>query len=253
MDLEPTSLLKSRLVPLFSNQLSQLTIGEGECEIFGTKGKVYCWIDSYDVPYSYSDAAAVFTVGSLNVIGLNQGTWESPKSAMRFMDYKGAFLLLPVNDEPTELWCSGNYYKKLSPNTPFKTKELADSAAYLELLEDCRAMLVIEVSIRKELYLKNLMVGDEANLVLATETGCVIVPRTGWLEFKEAYLNLPKPKRTESIVVLRGVTTGRLDTSSDRVQKFYSEFMDFAIVAKNTLPKNPQARMIWLAAIGAAA
>lgn len=251
MDLDAISLLKSKVVPLFKKELSELTPEHGVCEIFGTEGNIYCWSDSYNVHYSYSEEATVFTLNSYEVLGINKGTWENPASSMRFMDYKGATLIIPTCDDPPEFWCSGNYYKKLSPKTPFKTKEIAGNAAYLDLLEDHRAMLVIEISIRKELYLKNLMVGDEKNLILATENGCVIVPRTGWVQFKEAFSELTKPDRNEALIILRGVNSGKMQTSSDRVQKFYSSHMEFAIVAKNTLPANPQARLIWLAALGA--
>lgn len=252
MDLDPISLLKSKVVPLFQNELAKLDSEIGICEIFGTKEQVYCWEDSYGVHYSYSDAAKVFTIGSYDVIGLNQGTWTAPKSAMRFMDYKGAFMIVPVDNAPPELWCSGNYYKKLSPKTPFETKELAGNAAYLELIEDRRSMLVIEVSIRKELYLKNLMIGDEDHLVLATLSGCVIVPRKGWGDFKSAYLLLPKPKKTEALILLRSLTSGSLQSANPRVQKFFAEYKDFASISQQALPSNPHARMIWLAALGAA-
>lgn len=252
MDLDPISLLKSKVVPLFKKELTELESEIGICEIFGTNEPVFCWEDSYGVHYSYSDAAKIFTLGSYDVIGLNQGTWAAPKSAMRLMDYKGAFMIVPVDNDPPELWCSGNYYKKLSPKTPFKTKELAGNAAYLELMEDHRKMLVIEVSIRKELYLKNLMIGDENHLVLATINGCLIVPRIGWHDFKTAYLSLPKPKRTEALILLRSLTLGTTESANLRVQKFFNEFMEFAVTSKNTLPANPHARLVWLAALGAA-
>lgn len=252
MAIDAIELLRKKVVPLFQKDFDTLEKGTGLCEIFKTPVDGYKVVDSYDVETIQSDVVRIFTVGSYETIGLNMGTWEAPNRSMRFMDYKGATMIVPTNDDQPEFWCGGNYLPKLSPTMPFKAKDLTGARALMHLLEDHREMLVISITPRKELWLKNLIVGDENHLVYCNENGANIVPRKGWKEFKEAYIALEKKVRNEALIVLRGTTKGSMSNSSDRVQKFFKDNMDFASVCMKTLPSSPLARSFWLSAIGAA-
>lgn len=253
MSIDAIDLLRKKVVPFFKNDLANVEKGTGPCEIFKTETDGYKVKDSYDVETIQSDVVRIFTIGSYETIGLNMGTWENPRIPMRFMDYKGATMVIPTNNDQPEFWCGGNYVAKLSPTIPFLAKDLTGARAMLSLLEDHREMLVISITPRKELWLKNLIVGSENHLVYCHETGAITIPRQGWKEFKEAYLALDKKKRSEALVVLRGTTKGMINNKSDRVQKFFNENTEFAQVCMNTLPASPLARTYWFFAIGAAA
>lgn len=251
MSEEAIKLIRDRLVPMFQEDFSNLKTEDGICEVFRIPVRGYVNIDSYKVKTVQSDALRVFTQPSYKNIGLFMGTWEAPEKAMRFIDYKGGVLLIPTkNESPVEFWCGGEYVKKFSKETPIVSKALSGNAALIALLEDKREMLVIFVSPRKELFLNHLMIGDKNNLVICDEVGTTLVPRNGWVEFKEAFLQLEKKPKVESLVVLRGVNNGRLDQKSDRVQDFYAQNMEFMQICASVLPKNPIARNIWFSAIG---
>lgn len=251
MCIDAINLIRDRLVPMFKEDFAGVKMEEGLCEVLKVPVNGYVNIDSYKTKTIQSDFLRVFTQPSYKNIGVFMGTPEAPKSAMRFIDYKGAVLIIPTNHEsPVEFWCGGKYVKKFSKESPIQVKPLAGNTALMALLEDNRQMLVIFISPRKELYLNNLLIGDQNNLVICDETGTTIVPRKGWLEFKDAYRKLDKKTKSEALVVLRGVNNGNIDQASNRVQDFYANNMNFAKTCASVLPKNPNARTVWLSAIG---
>lgn len=251
MNEEPIALLRKRLVPMFQDDFACLETAIGPCEVFGGEVIGYVNVDSYKIRTIQSDVLRVFTQPSYKVIGLNMGTWDNPKSAMRLIDYKQGILLVPTNEEePVEFWCGGKYVEKFSKESPILPRNLSGQLALVRLIEDQRPMLIITTTPRKELYLKNLMIGDANHLVICDEVGATIVPRKGWIELKEAYMVLDKKTKVEALVVLRGVNSGRMDETSDRVQNFYSNNLDFIKTASATLPTNPTARGVWLSALG---
>ncbi len=251
MSKEAIALIRERLVPIFQEEFSKLEMEVGLCEVFKEQVNGYVNIDSYKVKTIQSDVLRVFTQPSYKNIGVFMGTWDAPKSAMRFIDYKGGVLLIPTDKEsPVEFWCGGKYLEKFSKESPIQSKALSGNSALIALLEDHRSMLVIFISPRKELFLNHLMIGDKNNLVICDEVGTTIVPRQGWKEFKQAFQNMDKKAQTEGLVVLRGTNNGRFEESSDRVQDFYKENMDFAQTCASTLPGNPIARNVWFSALG---
>lgn len=249
--MDAIELLRKRVVPLFESDFKDLPKEKGVCEVLGIEVEGFVNKDSYGTMTIQSDVLRVFTQPSYDVIGFAMGTREAPKVAMRFTDYKSAWLIVPTSDEQPELWCGGKYPEKISYQTPFKIKSLSGNQALVELLEDDRPYLAINLSPRKELYLKNLLVGDKNNLILCQEQGCVITPRTHWKEFKEMFQGLEKKDRAEALTILRGINAGRFDQANDRVQQFFAKNMDFARFSAQVLPKNPIARNVWLSALGA--
>lgn len=252
MSIDAIELIRKKVVPFFASDFAKVEKGTGPCEIYKNIVDGYKVVDSYDVETIQSDVVRLFTIGSYETIGLNMGTWENPRIPMRFMDYKGATMIIPTNDDQPEFWCGGNYVAKLSPTMPFLAKDLTGARALIHLLEDHREMLVIAITPRKELWLKNLIVGSKNHLVYCHETGAITVPRKGWIEFKVAFLELDKKKRTEALVVLRGLSKGTINNKSDRVQKFFKENPEFAQVCLSNLPSSPVARTFWFSAVGAA-
>lgn len=252
MTSDAIDLLRTRLVPLFQEDLDTLDRATGVCELLGIPVDGYEVVSSYKVKTVQSDVARIFTLGSYDRIGLFQGTWEKPTQPMRFMDYKGATMIIPTNtEEKPEFWCSGEYIKKVGPKSPFLFKPLAGGNAYVSLLEDKREMLVISISPRKELWIKNLIVGGENHLVYCDESGAKYVPRAGWSEFKAEFLKLNKKTAAQALVILRGTNSGFFAPSATRVQEFYQNNMEFAVICKKLLPASPQARSFWFSALGA--
>lgn len=250
--MDAVELLRKKLVPFFESEFKELTKEKGKCEVFGNVVEGFVNVDSYKIRTIQSDVLRVFTQPSLDVIGFAIGTREAPKTAMRLIDYKSAWLIVPTTNDQPELWCGGKYPEKISYTTPFKIKPLSGNQALIQLLEDNRPYLAISLSPRKELYLKNLLVGDENNLVICQEQGTIIVPRANWIEFKDQYLKLDKKVKAEALTVLRALNTGRLHQTDERVQKFFADNIEFVKFCGQALPQNPIARNIWLSAVGAA-
>lgn len=249
--MDSVELLRNKIVPFFKLDFEKVEREQGRCEVFGDEVNGYVNLDSYGIKTVQSDVLRIFTQPSYDVIGFAMGTREAPKIAMRLIDYKSAWLIVPVGKDQPELWCGGKYPEKTSLTTPFKIRGLSGNLALIELLNDDRPYLAISLSPRKELYLKNMLVGDRNNLILCQETGTTIVPRKNWKEFKDHYLSLDKKVRSEALNILRGINTGRLDQSSEKVQSFYEKNMEFAQISGQLLPQNPHARNVWLAALGA--
>lgn len=248
--MDAVELLRKKILPFFEPEFKELTVQTGVCEVFGIEVNGFLNVDSYQTTTIQSDILRIFTHPSLKNIGFAQGTKEKPTQGMRLIDYKGAWLVVPTNNDQPELWCSGNYLKKISDETPFKIRPLAGGAALAALLEDHRSCLVIELSARKELYLQNLIVGDENHLSLCQEEGNIIIPRNNWTTFKDLYLLMDKKTQAEALTVLRAVNTGRFDQKMDRVQKFYKENAEFSMFCAKALPQNPIARNVWFSALG---
>lgn len=244
-------LIRRRLLPLFKDEMKELVKSEGICKISGITGTGYIYKDSEKVESHQSPEVRVFHTPSLKNIGFFKGTFEQPTKGMRFIDYNPAILLIPLNDDKIELWCSGKYAAKVSPSTPFKIKELGGSAALMELLEDNRSLLCMRLSPRRELWFKNLQVGDEDNLLLCTEAGVVVTPRKGWHEFKALLIELKKSDKTELISILRMINDGRLSPHIARVQDYFSKHAVLFNKIKLLLPTEPNARKVWLDAAGA--
>lgn len=249
--MDAIALLRSRILPYFQPEFQNLPKATGKCEVFGGEIEGYLNVDSYGIQTVQSDILRIFTQPSYDVIGFAMGTREEPKQAMRLIDYKNAWLIVPVGEDQPELWCGGKYPEKTSSITPFKIRNLSGNQALLELLNDDRPYLAVGLSPRKELYLKNMLVGDTNNLVICQESGTIITPRKNWTEFKEIYLSLEKKMRSEALNILRGINTGRLDQSSETVQKFFQKNILFAQKSGALLPLNPHARNIWFSALGA--
>jgi hypothetical protein len=245
-------LLKKRLVPLFADDFKSLAKGNGPCEVFGGYTEGYINTDSYGKTTIQSDVLRCFCQPSLQVIGYAMGTYENPRTAMRLSDYKSGWLIVPTNEEEKiEFWCGGKYIEKISPVTPFRVKGFAGNEALLRLIEDDRSCLVIAISPRKELYLKNLIIGDKNNLILCLENGAVTVPRKNWHDFKNAYINLNKKIKSDALVIMRGLNTGRFSFLDEKVSSFFAQDKQFALAYRDMTPKNPMARNIWFSALGA--
>lgn len=185
----PQELILKKLYPAFKAELDLEQRGDGICEISDEVVK-----DGYVVTSSYKHEGVnlfsiepswirIFTIRSLKLVGLSQGTWENPKIFQNLIDYKGAYFILPVSDDPCELWVGGSYFDKVSPSAPFIKRKLAGAEALVRLLEDTRPALVLNNTLRKELWLNNMIIGDENHLCLATDTGALVVPRQHWKEF----------------------------------------------------------------------
>lgn len=245
-------LLRDRIVPLFHEDYAELERAAGICPLtneYSDNG--YLVTDSYKTKTVQSDIARLFTLGSYDRIGLFQGTWEKPGTAMRLMDYKGATLVIPVDsNEQPEFWCSGKYVPKVGPKSPFLIKPISGSASYAVLLDDHRPSLVISITPRKELWFKNMIIGDANTLVYCDENGATFIPRANWKAFKSEFLKLNKKAAAEALVVLRGINLGYIAPTSERAQKLYESNLEFTVSCQNLLPLQPQARSFWLSALG---
>ena len=214
----------------------------------------YLVSDSYKQKYPQSETCRMLTMASLKCVGLAIGTWEQPQTAQNLIGFKGAYLIFPTQqDLEVELWVGGKYLNKMGEDAPFKTKAFVGNVAKLELIENVGAALVIDINVRKELWFRNLLIGDQNNLIVCSETGALVIPRLKWNEFKQAFLLLEDKVKREGLVVLRGLASGRLNIKSERVQGFLITNREFAGVCATCLPTDPHARLFWLDAVGVAA
>ena len=235
------------LYPAFKAELDKEPRASGICEITGEwQENGYQITDSYKQTYVQSELVRLFTLPSKNNLGLANG--NTPQNLIGF---KSSWVVIPLDDGKPELWIGGKYVAKVPETTCFLIKDLTGNAALIALLEDERPLITIDCNIRKELWFRNLQGGSKNHLAVVAETGLVIIPKTGWPDFKNAYLQLDKKARQDGLVILRSIADGRMDQSSERVQTFYEQNPEFIEVCAKSLPKNPHARLFWLSALGA--
>lgn len=247
------SLLHNRLYPFYAESLTQEPrCDDAICEASGRFPNE--WHESPRGYYSdkkhtlvQSETCRMLSLRSKDIVG--SATDISAQSLIGFMS---CFIIVPVkDDERVQLWVSGKAMDRMSPTCPFELKPYGGNRAKLALLEEVGAALVIDSSMRKELWFKTLLIGNDNTLVVCGERGAVSIPRTGWNGFKNAYLAIEKTKdRNEAKVILRGLFTGRLNTFDERVQKFYKDQPLFTEACQKYLPDNPYAKIFYVDALG---
>lgn len=247
------SLLHKRLYPYYADALAN----EPRCDIAICEASGRLPHEWHESPRGYfsnkqqtlvqSETCRMLSLRSNEIVG--SSTAISAQSLIGFMS---CFIIVPLEDDKkVELWVSGKSLDRMSPTCPFELKPYGGNRAKLALLEEVGAALVIDSTMRKELWLRTLMVGNEDNLIVCGERGAVSIPRANWPNFKNAFLAIEKNKdRNEAKVILRGLFLGRLTNNNERVQKFFSDQPEFTEACQKYLPDNPHAKLFYIDALG---
>lgn len=251
--LEAYGLLHKRLYPIYKDALLEETrCDDMVCEASGRFPNE--WHESPRGYYSnkqqtlvQSEVCKILSLRNNEIVG--SATANSAQSLIGFMS---CFIIVPVDEnQKVELWVSGKSLDRMSPTTPFTLKPYGGNRAKLALLEDVKAALVIDSSMRKEIWLKTMLVGNESNLLLSSESGSINVPRTNWPKFKKAFLAINKSvDQNLAKTILRGVTNGRMNINDKRVQDFFGEHAEFVKACQMYLPEDPYAKLFYIDALG---
>lgn len=220
------NLIHEKLSPLFKDA-EQLGIiaWKDPCDccgrpshLFNNTGRVF---DGSSMTQVLCDTCALF-VQSNAKMGFENG--ETP---YRLNSFKGGYLIIPTGDEPCEIWLGGKYTTRFKNTPELVLKPISGHAANLALLADKREKLVISLSPRRELFLRNLRLSDENNLFIATEEGCLHV-RLKDMSLFERILSCPKKKDNEALAyalssVKKGFPTKK---AADNLEGLYERLSD---------------------------
>lgn len=242
-------------MPFFKPELDQSEVGQddfcGCCQRHAKEWESstgYSVTDSYGQTITECPVCRLFSFRSLDLIG-NVYSW-SEKLVAQNLTTMNCYVIFPADtSQKPEIWIGGKYLAKMSSKTPFKVKDLTGGAAQAAMMERASSDIIIQIGIRRELWIKNLLIGTPNQLTVATTEGALRVDRTHWLLLKNAYFAMEKKARSSAIVLLRAITQGRISMASEKAQAFFHENQDFTQVCMQALPVDPQARIFTLAAL----
>lgn len=252
----PFSLIHKTLMPHFKDELEQSEVGQEEfcdcCQRHAEEWEgptCYSYTDSYKQTITECPTCRLFSFRSFDLIG-NVYLWTEEKKAPQNLSTMNCYAIFPADtSQKPELWIGGKYLPKLSDKTPFVVKDLTGGAAQAAMMERSASELVIQIGIRRELWIKNMLIGTPSQLTVATTEGSLRIDRTHWPILKDAFFAMEKKDRSAAIVMLRAITRGWIGMSSEKAQTFFQEHQDFAQACMQALPVDPHARMFTLAAL----
>lgn len=227
------------------------------CECCGLPVSEWAAPDAYAYTCSYTasqlphcSSCRVFSAGSLLALGLERMVRGITPVYMRLSSFKGATLILSPGARP-KLWAGGKYPEKI-PSAVFDVRQLAGGAAYAELLRrpPPEGSLVIDLSLRRERYMRNLKLGRADGFTFCTTEGAYEVPTKGWSEFLPAFSGFKPADKNKALATLRAFVRGEITPGSERIQKFWEDNPKIAD-AMGLMPIDPHARLFWLTAAGA--
>lgn len=251
----PFSLIHKTLMPHFKPELDQSEVGQEEfcgcCQRHVEEWESstgYSFTDSYKQTTTECPTCRLFSFRSLDLIG-NVYLW-SEKLAPQNLMTMNCYAIFPTDtSQKPEIWIGGKYLPKMSSKTPFVVKDLTGGAAQAAMMDRTSSDLIIQIGIRRELWIRNLLISTPNQLTVATTEGTLRVDRTHWPLLKDAYFAMEKKARSSAIVLLRAITQGRISIASEKAQAFFQENPDFTQACMHALPVDPHARMFTLAAL----
>lgn len=254
----PFTLLNRKLYPAFAEEMRAQGLSSNEYCHCCKRAKdewentdAYDLIDAYKVKTTDCSTCRLFSFASLDLIG-NAYKLEEPRP-QNLMGFKQAYVIVPVEDgKKPEIWLGGKYVEKMSSKTPYEVVALSGNAAKCALMDRKQAELVISVNIRRELWIYNLMIGNEDNLVIASQTGTIIVNRSQWPELKTAFSELQSKDKNKLISTLRSLANGRYGITAKFVQENLQAHPELVALCQTALPAEPNARLFVLDALAGA-
>lgn len=252
----PFELIEERLTPLYNEILQetpQVTLAS-QCECCqrkpsNFKGEAYEVTDSSQSIHTLCRACAMIFLKNGELLGR-----ESNGVDYRFSSFKGGYLILPANvDQPVELWMGGGYLKTLNNEGPVKIVSLSGHKAKKALLEERSDRLVIGLSIRRELFLRNLRMSNEKTLYVATDTGTVGVSYDDYQAIKDAMDQscIKGDLRTKLITVLRLIKQDLISVTSKRATEVFEKTPIELLTAIRNTSQDPIGFMFILDALSA--
>lgn len=206
---------------------------------------------AYIAPCSYRTqtiqcaACRILTCRSPHAMGLERHVRGTPVF-MSLTSLKQGILVLERGRQP-ELWVGGKYVDKLERSV-FNVRSLSGNEAKRALLErhiTDQPTLIIELSLRRERIVQNLMLSSRGVITFCTETGVIRVPQHGWPSFLAALKSLPGTRRSGALSLLRGLVSGRYRPNDPLLRDLWESAPDLA-AACSALPADPYAREFWL-------
>lgn len=252
----PFNLLEKRFAPLYEKQLQTLSkvtlISECECcrrKASNFNGEAYQVIDSYKSVNTMCKVCTIFSIQNGDLLGE-----ENDKSSYRLTSFKGGYLVIPVDDgKPMELWTGGGYLKRLKNSDDLNIVDLTGYKAKAALLEDRSNRLVIEMSVRRELYFRNLCISSDKSLYIATDTGIIGVNYDEYQELKSAVIdsNLKPVLLKDLIAILRSTKRNTLNVTSKSATDMFKKLPQELLLAIRNTSQSPIGFMFMLDALSA--
>lgn len=199
---------------------------------------------------SHCPSCRIFSVQSKDALGLERTAGSTPVY-LKLSSFKGGFLVLEEGVRP-QLWVGGKYPEKISREV-FDVVPVAGGAAMCELLDRrfTGKALIVELSLRRERFMKVLKLSTPGNLMICSAEGTSHVTQQGWEQFKAVMASMKGKDKISALNTLRAFSRGEVSPSSTRAQELWQKHPDLAAACK-WLPTDPHGRLFWLSA-GAAA
>lgn len=219
-------LIKRKLGPLFEGVTPLESLAWHEpCDCCGRSAALF---DHQGFVFDGSSLTQVLCDAcSLFVLPNEKMGYELGSTPYRLNSFKGGYLIIPTNDDPCEIWLGGKYVTRFINTPSLICKPISGNAANLALLEDTRDKLVISLSPRREIFLRNLRQSNQDHLFIASEQGCLHV-RLQDVPLFDSLLSAPKKKQNEEIAyalssVKRGQNTQRVHKILEEIYETLSE------------------------------
>lgn len=141
----------------------------------------------------------------------------------KLSSFKGAYLAIPFNEnDPVELWTGGGYLKRLNFDGGFKIIDRTGNLAKFALCENIgKYSVVIDLSLRREMYLRHVKRSDINTTYIVTDTGVIAINAQHFKALKDAFIaeDMKEKELVDAIVIINGLKTNRLDILHKDVQK----------------------------------
>lgn len=176
--MNPYHLIEKRIAPHYKEELSKLAPFEfnehASCDCCGRQAVNFnnqgCIVETSYQPLRACTACAIVSVQNPNFLGYEK---NDQKSAYKLSGFKGGYLVVPSDESKlVELWIGGKYLDRVKSKPFLSVRDLTGNRAKVELLQgDTSERLVIELSLRRELFMQRLKMSNPHQLNIVSESG----------------------------------------------------------------------------------
>ena len=180
-------------------------------------GKGVFQIDSYKSDNYVCKTCNLFMEQLPTTLGIERGS-----IGYKLSSFKGAYLAVPFNEnDPVELWTGGGYLKRINFDGGFKIIDCTGNLAKFQLCESIgKYSVVIDLSLRREMYLRHVKKSEANTTYIVTDTGVIAINTEQFKALKDAFIaeQMEDKELISTIVTLNGLKTNRLDILHKDVQ-----------------------------------
>lgn len=182
-----------------------------------TGGVGVIWNDSYGSQNNICKTCNLFVEQLPTVLGYERGP-----IGYKFSSFKSGYLAVPNDaNRAVELWVGGKYLDRVKTDKGLSIIDITGNQAKYELCERIgEYSVVVEISLRREMFLRHVKKSSNNTLFIATETGVVSLSKNHYKALKSAFIkeNLSNKEFNNAVVIINSIKSGRMDMGSKDAQ-----------------------------------